>query len=207
MASCSTSTRRPPGKAAAILVAVDRWFPGPGGRRARRRAREVAAAELAARAAEPPVYRPDGLVAERPLFADTDDAMFRNYRWVAMLDPVELADGRDPDGVDPGPWPGTVVGALAVVDHHGRPAWEAVVRALPTYQPRCGCCSLLRDPVQDEREWGRGGPPNLPAGYVYGEGARVRLDRATGICVRLEQIGGTDAGAGFEAVIEAVDVV
>ncbi|WP_170297281.1 hypothetical protein [Georgenia thermotolerans] len=81
------------------------------------------------------------------------------------------------------------------------------MRALPTYQPRCGCCSLLRDPAVDEREWGSGGPPGLPAGYVYGDAARVRLDRATGICVLVEQIGGSDAGAGFEAVIEAADAV
>ncbi|GAA1641330.1 hypothetical protein [Georgenia ruanii] len=134
------------GQSRGMLVAVDRSLLGRVGRRARRRAREAAAAELAARAAEPPVYRPDGLVAVRPLFADTDDAMYRDYRWVAMLDPVELADGGDPDGVDPATRPGTAVGALAVVDHRGRPAWEAVVRALPAYQPRCGCCSLLAAP-------------------------------------------------------------
>src|SRR5699024_221200 len=39
--------------------------------------------------------RPDGLVAQRPHrdAVSYDDLMWENYRWVAMLDPVELATG------------------------------------------------------------------------------------------------------------------
>jgi hypothetical protein len=38
----------------------------------------------------------DGLVRRRPTEheAEYDDPMLRDYRWVAMLDPVELADGH-----------------------------------------------------------------------------------------------------------------
>ncbi|MPV38524.1 hypothetical protein [Georgenia subflava] len=152
-----------------------------------------------------PRLRADGLVAARPFTAEAaDDAFYENYAWVAMLDPVELADGRDPDGVDPTVRAGTSVGPVAVVDHHGRPAWEAVVSARGYYEPRCGCCALLVDRAQEEREWGPGGA-HRPAGYVYGEGARVRLDVGTGICVLVEQVGGSDAGAGFEVVLEDVD--
>ena len=51
--------------------------------------------------AEPPVLRPDGLVAVRPATGAAYDApMYEDYRWVAMLDPVELADGLDRDTGD-----------------------------------------------------------------------------------------------------------
>ena len=40
-----------------------------------------------------PVYDEDGLVAERPREVRYDDPMFQSYHWVAMLDPVEQADG------------------------------------------------------------------------------------------------------------------
>ena len=45
--------------------------------------------------AEPPVLRRDGLVDVRPAMVSADAPMYQDYRWVAMLDPVELADGLD----------------------------------------------------------------------------------------------------------------
>lgn len=42
----------------------------------------------------------DGLVRRRPFLAAYDDPMYCDYRWVAMLDPAELADpepGVEPD--------------------------------------------------------------------------------------------------------------
>ena len=106
-----------------------------------------------------PDRRPDGLVARRPVsrLLSLDDPMYRSYFWVAMLDPVELADGgeffdeRDLEAS------GVAVDRLLPVEHGEREAWEAVVRTTPRYEPRCGCCSLLRDRRIDELEWGSDG--------------------------------------------------
>jgi hypothetical protein len=48
-----------------------------------------------------PPRRNDGLVTVRPRAVSIayDDPMYENYLWVAMLDPVELADGAQPDDV------------------------------------------------------------------------------------------------------------
>jgi hypothetical protein len=150
-----------------------------------------------------PLVRADGLVAARPdLFAaDTtfDAPMYRDYFWVAMLDPVELADGHDRES-------GTVTRAVALdavteVDHGGRPAWEAVVRTLPGYEPRCACCPLLHSRESDLLEYG---PEGLCEDYP--EAYRVRLDVGTGVCVLSEELGGTPHGtAGHDLRIEAVD--
>src|SRR5680860_10269 len=80
----------------------------------------------------------DGFVRRRPgrWDGDTDAAMVGNYYDVAMLDPLELADGHDGG-------PGTTVLDLHVVDHHGREAWEATLRPTAVYDPRCPCCALL----------------------------------------------------------------
>ncbi|MCV2488701.1 hypothetical protein OF117_04945 [Geodermatophilus sp. YIM 151500] len=148
-----------------------------------------------------PELRPDGLVAGRTRpFELSDDPMFQDYRWVSVLDPVELADGRDPATDEP--VPALAPDAVVEVEHAGRPAWEAVVRTTPGYEPRCGCCPLLRDRRVDELEWGPGAA-QLPA--VYPEAHRVRLDVGTGVCVLTEQIGGSTAGAGHDLRIEAVD--
>jgi hypothetical protein len=146
-----------------------------------------------------PELRPDGLVARRPASwqLSVDDPMYQNYFWVAMLDPVELADGLDeerrPDV------PGLDVGPVRAVDHAGRPAWEALLRTTPEYEPRCGCCSLLRDRRVDELEWGEAMLDDYPEAY------RVRLDAGTGVCVRTEALGGSVAGQGHDLRIEAVD--
>jgi hypothetical protein len=152
-----------------------------------------------------PELRPDGLVARRPSnwTLSLDDPMYRDYSWVAMLDPVELADGRDEQDevgdlrtVDV---PGLDVDRLATVEHAGRPAWEALVRTTPHYEPRCGCCPLLRDRRIDELEWGE---PKLDE---YPRAHRVRLDVGTGVCVLTAAIGGVTSGAGHEVDLEAVD--
>ena len=146
-----------------------------------------------------PVLRPDGLVGRRGLaWHDAFDApMYQTYFWVAMLDPVELAEGLDPDtGARPA---GTVVEDVGEVDHGGRPAWEAVVRTTPAYAPRCGCCALLptRDGDQDDL-----GPPVPLAGYP--EAFRVRLDVGTGVCVLTRALD-VPVRYGHELRIEAVD--
>jgi hypothetical protein len=150
-----------------------------------------------------PELRPDGLVATRPdrLAWDfsLDAPMFQDYRWIAMLDPAELADGRDPESE-------AVTRAVAVdtvteVDHGGRPAWEAIVRTTPSYEPRCSCCPLLHSRESDLLEYGpEGVQEDYPRGY------RVRLDVGTGVCVLTEELGGTPRGiAGHDLRIEAVD--
>jgi hypothetical protein len=153
-----------------------------------------------------PQFRADGLVAARPdAFAVNvcyDAPMYRDYFWVAMLDPVELADGRDP--ATGATVPGTVVDAVSEVEHAGRPAWEAIMRPTRGYAPRCTCCTLLRSREIDlaEAESGAGYDivlDDYPDGYV------VRLDTGTGVCVRTASIGGATPGSGHELHIEAVD--
>jgi hypothetical protein len=141
-----------------------------------------------------PVLRPDGLVAERPWVGDVEynAPLYNDYFWVALLDPVELTDGDD--------GPGTVVENVAEVDHFGRPAWEAVVRATEDYHPRCACCSLLRTRDTD-LDW-------LPGAELatYPDAYRVRLDVGTAVCVLTEAIGGEPMPvSGHEVRIEAVD--
>ena len=118
-----------------------------------------------------------------------DAPMFEDYRWVAMLDPVELADGIDRDTeltVAP-----LVVEAVTEVEHGGRPAWEAVVATTPAYEPRCGCCPLLRTRYIDLLEYRDYPEYVLP---VYPEAYRVRLDVETGVCVFTDEIGVLHAG-------------
>ena len=138
-----------------------------------------------------PVVDADGLVQARPqaLGYDTDAPMHRDYLWVAMLDPVELADGAD--------GPGTRLTELADVVHHGRPAWEAVAQPTVGYDPRCVCCSLL---LCEDSFLGA-----KPPGFVMPESTRVRLDVETGVGVLSEQVGGSRAGHGHDVAIDAVD--
>ncbi|RBY89740.1 hypothetical protein [Blastococcus sp. TF02A-26] len=150
-----------------------------------------------------PVFRADGLVARPREYLDRDgDPMFENYTWVAMLDPVELADGQDRELGGPA-GPPLEIDGVREVEHGGRPAWEAVVATTDTYEPRCGCCSLLHDPVIDRLEWDdaaeRFGDVDYPTA------SRVRLDAGTGVCVLTEALDGTYAGSGHEVLIEAVD--
>ncbi|SHG90187.1 hypothetical protein [Geodermatophilus nigrescens] len=146
-----------------------------------------------------PVRRPDGLVAVRPWDrAQAEDPMWQDYGFVALLDPVEFADGRDRDTGEPA-GPPLEIGPVREVEHGGRPAWEAVVATTGSYEPRCGCCSLLHDPDVDRLEWGEA------RDVVYPTASRIRLDVGTGVCVLVEALDGTSAGDGHEVVVEAVD--
>ncbi|MGY1617484.1 hypothetical protein ACI797_12160 [Geodermatophilus sp. SYSU D00691] len=148
----------------------------------------------------PPVFRPDGLVAGRPSRweqPELDAPFFENYFWVAVLDPVELADGQD--------GPPLTVEDVAEVDHHGRPAWEAVVRTTPRYDPRCGCCPLLDSLDNARLEYESNGYPLPRPPEAYPERWRVRLDVGTGVCVLTEELLDLPRGNGHELRVEAVD--
>ncbi|MGY1623391.1 hypothetical protein ACI789_14435 [Geodermatophilus sp. SYSU D00965] len=145
-------------------------------------------------------YRSDGLVARRPDDVSFDAPMYQSYDWVAMLDPVELADGRDPDTGAPD-LPGTEVDAVVEVEHGGRPAWEALVRTTRAYDPRCTCCTLLRSRHVDEAQAAAGVVDAVLADYP--ERYRVRLDVGTGVCVWIDDP--ESLTPGLDLRIEAVD--
>ncbi|MGL6233820.1 MAG: hypothetical protein ACRC20_00605 [Segniliparus sp.] len=132
-----------------------------------------------------PVYDEDGLVLARPHEAfpfaiQYDPPFHRDYHWVATLDPVELADGRDGAAEPP-----VELHDLRAVLHHGRPAWEALATPTARYSPRCGCCPLLAgDDDERNSRWIPSGP------------SLVRLDVQTGVCVFVLR---PDDGSGLEA--------
>ena len=144
---------------------------------------------------EPPARDADGLVIDPIGWQDSvavDDAMWTNYRWVAMLNPRELADGVDGS-------PAVAVDQLSAGIRDGRPTLFATVRPLTGYDPRCGCCPLLpslQSQVADGVVNSRG---------PFADAHRVAVDLATGVCVAAHEIGGPRDGAGFEVHIEAVD--
>lgn len=156
-----------------------------------------------------PGWRPDGLVAWRPVDVELcyDDPMYVNYQWVAMLDPVELADGVDPDDREP-PGPqrprGVEVLELSETSRLGRPSLAALVRPAETYDPRCACCPLLFSDVSIAIDMEEGAPVPDPMPRTA-EAFQVVLDRATGICVQLRDVGGEHDGTGFDVEIEEVD--
>jgi hypothetical protein len=153
-----------------------------------------------------PELRTDGLVVRRPPSSEmsVDDPMYQDYFWVAMLDPVELADGRNPDTLEAA-GASLQFDSVADVEHGGRAAWEAVVRPSETYEPRCADenCALLRSRYVDVREAEGGGVNEVLAEYP--DAFRVRLDVGTGVCVFTEAIGGIMPGVAHDLQIEAVD--
>lgn len=137
----------------------------------------------------------EGLVSQPvslPLMVVVDDPIWRNYRWVAMLNPRELADGLDGG-------PAVQVDALDEGLRHGRATVWATVRPFDGYDPRCSCCPLLPSRLAAAAEgW------TDPDG-AFAEAHRVALDVATGICVSAREVGGPHPGRGFEVAIDGVD--
>jgi hypothetical protein len=144
------------------------------------------------------VLRPDGLVARRPedWHLDHGDPMWQDYRWPAMLDPVELDQGVE-------------IGDVTATVLRGRATWAATCRPLVGrgedraggYVPRCGCCPLLDSPASRIREYGPEDPTltdDLATLY------RVHLDVGTGIVVDLTPMDGTE-GVSLTTVIHDVD--
>lgn len=149
-----------------------------------------------------PVRRPDGLVQERPgaFEIEYDDPMWQNYRWVAMLDPVELSHG-------------VAVSEVHFRERFGRLTWTASCRALPEsseeagdgYGPRCSCCALLFGEVSQDLEFGAGGRATLETELVgYPSAYWVSLDVETGVVVDVEPQDGDRAHTAFTNQIHAV---
>ncbi|MGZ4475469.1 MAG: hypothetical protein ACXV4A_14495 [Actinomycetes bacterium] len=138
-----------------------------------------------------PVYHPDGLVAERPtgFEVDFDDPMWQSYRWVAMLDPVELSEGVE-------------LADLRAGKRGGRATWFARAVAVEGYDPRCSCCPLLWGRISDDIEYGNGTREryctDYPAGYD------IALDVQTGIVVEVRAVDGRQ-DLDFEVDILEVD--
>ena len=141
----------------------------------------------------------DGLVTLRPRDPRIryDDPMWQSYRWVALLDPVELAENVWTGN----PGPVTFLGDVIELDHHGRPAWEARMATTEAYDPRCGCCPLLPDARIAELE--RPGTTAPEGGWATEH--RVRLDVATGVCVLAVEVRTTGEGYGHDVTILGVD--
>lgn len=154
----------------------------------------------------------DGFVVRRPTAPTSDDPMWQDYQWVAMLDPVELADGHprtpaveaDPGAVPP---PALDVHRIDASARHGRETWWAEVSPREDYSPRCSCCPLLFGRVSEELEVLAGGPSMLERrpDLVYATRYRVALDVGTGVCVHVEHLDGDHVGRGFSLDIRGVD--
>ncbi len=159
----------------------------------------------------------DGFVVRRPAFPGTsDDPIWQDYQFVAMLDPVELADGQwrygppashvdaVPDAVLP---PALDVHRLDATVRSGRQTWWAEVSPREEYEPRCSCCPLLFGRVSESLEAAAGGPTALDRDpdLVYASAYLVALDVQTGVCVHLEHLDGDHAGRGFSVDIHSVD--
>lgn len=117
-----------------------------------------------------PDMRGDGLVARRPWGweVDDDDPLSGSCRWVAMLDPVELADGSPPftgetgaDDRDSALSPLEAVRPVAVVEHEGRAACSPGQRYLagdPAYESSTGADCRATGPVAADVDVTRCGP-------------------------------------------------
>ncbi len=156
----------------------------------------------------------DGFVVRRPADRVSDDPMWQDYQWVAMLDPVELADGslREPGPVwsaDAAPPPALDVHRLDAAVRHGRETWWAEVSPLEGYSPRCSCCPLLFGRVSEDIEMASGGPTlrSRQADLAYATAYLVALDVETGICVHVEHLDGDHVGRGFSVDLRSVGTV
>lgn len=156
--------------------------------------------------AELPLRRADGLVLKRPAgwHYDHGDPMWHDYRWTAMLDPAELADGlADVADEPPRIVPGVDLERVQELQVRGRRGWRAVCRPrTDAYEPRCGCCPLLDSVASRLKEYGPDDPtridPTLPTAYL------VTLDVQTAIVIEIEALDGT-GGTRVTNTIHAVD--
>ncbi len=149
----------------------------------------------------------DGFVVRRPSAWVAEDPMWRDYQFVAMLDPVELADGQPAGPDDADPPPALDLHRLDVTVRAGRQTWWAEVAPRPEYDPRCSCCPLLLGRVSEDVE-ARAGVSRVlerEPDLVYATSYLVGLDVQTGICVHVEHLDGSHVGSGFSLDVLGVD--
>lgn len=130
-----------------------------------------------------------------------DDPMWQNYRWVAMLDPVELSHGVE-------------VREVHARERFGRLTWTATCRALPEtregafdgYEPRCSCCPLLFGAVSQALEFATGDhmAPSQEEVAGYPSAYWVSLDVQTGVVVDVEPQDGDQSRTAFTNEIHEV---
>lgn len=158
----------------------------------------------------------DGFVVRRPADRLADDPMWQDYQFVAMLDPVELADGRPRQpGLPRQPGrgaerpPALDVVRLDTTTRLGRETWWAEVAPREEYDPRCSCCPLLFGRVSADLVLQEGGPAALGDGPlpVFATAYLVGLDVQTGVCVHVEHLDGDHVGRGFSLDVLGVDDV
>ena len=155
-----------------------------------------------------------GLVAraEREFTVHYDAPMIQDYQFVALLDPVELADGAPSDadaerayadGVSPPIPDGCELTRVREEDRHGRRTWWATAVPTDAYCPRCSCCALLSGRVSSRLvalESGAAAPPDAGGATSF----LVGLDVDTGICVSVTPLD-CDDGSGFDVEILRMD--
>lgn len=128
-----------------------------------------------------PVYGDDGLVSRRPEAAYVNEFMPVGI-WNSLLDPVEVA-GFAPGPADlPFPHPSTIHALKEIQDENGRSCLEADLSRGHSYAPVIAQVPLL----------------------AVGT-TRIRIDRATGICVDRLVLSGPESGRGHRVKIIAVD--
>lgn len=158
----------------------------------------------------PATFRADGLVATRePVLAGDDHGLYyEDYGWLAILDPLELADGarwEDEGATGPLAVPGTTLTDLVSAARAGRETWWATAAPTADYEPRCGCCALLYGEIAERGEYGDSAPRRDDPAFAYTTRWLVGLDAASGICVSLEFLDGSMRGLGHEVEIHALD--
>jgi hypothetical protein len=109
-----------------------------------------------------------------------------------MLDPVELSAG-------------TRLRDLQATSRAGRETWWAFAVGVDGYDPRCSCCPLLWGAESERLYEGPDVEPSRPDDE-YPDWL-VGLDRATGVVVSCEPVGGADGSLGFSVDLHEVDVV
>lgn len=144
-----------------------------------------------------------GLLPTHPdlgFMEEVDDVMYGNYRWVAMLNPVELADGAPEGDLRSDRYPPVTIDELAREVWDDRVVWKATLRPTQYYDPRCSCCPLLwsreSDALEDSVE---------PDPSVYPTAHEIALDVETGVCTFSREIGGSHPGRGHQMHIESVN--
>ncbi|WP_176634199.1 hypothetical protein [Arthrobacter wenxiniae] len=127
-----------------------------------------------------PVKDADGYVVRRPEALYGEPA-YGSGRFAAALDPVELA-GERPVPLEK-PFANVAeVSDIAMVEHHGRPAVDAILTANASY------AALF---------------PTAP--LLYPGRTAVRIDLETAVCVASQSLDGDTAGAGHALVLLGID--